>query len=102
MYRPAAGRTAGPPVGQPGLQDRDPDREQAGLRGEGAAPGERPQNQGVRPQAGPAVRRGGGAAAVSGDGGLPVDVPLAGQRGRSHDAGSGAPAAPDHSGAGRV
>ncbi len=40
--------------------------------------------------------------AVSGDGGLPVDVPLAGQRGHAHDAGSGAPAAPDHSGAGRV
>ncbi|MEI3579210.1 MAG: hypothetical protein V8Q30_04085, partial [Acutalibacteraceae bacterium] len=29
-HRPAAGRTAGPPVGRPGLQDRDPDREQAG------------------------------------------------------------------------
>ena len=46
--------------------------------------------------------RGGGAAAVSGDGGLPVDVPLASQRGCAHDAGSGAPAAPDHFGAGRV
>ena len=46
--------------------------------------------------------RGGGAAAVSGDGGLPVDVPLAGQRGCAHDARGGASAAPDHSGAGRV
>ena len=45
---------------------------------------------------------GGGAAAVSGNGGLPVDVSLAGQGGRAHDAGSGATAAPDHSGAGRV
>ena len=69
------GRTAGPPVGRSGLQDRDPDREQAGLRGEGAAPGERPQDTGLHPQTGPAARRGGGAAAVSGDGGLPVDVP---------------------------
>ena len=46
--------------------------------------------------------RGGGAAAVSGDGGLPVDVPLAGQRGCTPDAGRGATAAPDYSGAGRV
>ena len=46
--------------------------------------------------------RGGGAAAVSGDGGLPVDVPLTGQRGSAHDARGGAPTAPDHSGAGRV
>ena len=46
--------------------------------------------------------RGGGAAAVSGDGGLPVDVPLAGQRGHAHDTGRGAPTAPDYSGAGRV
>ena len=46
--------------------------------------------------------RGGGAAAVSGDGGLPVDVPLTGQRGYAHDARGGAPTAPDHSGAGRV
>ena len=98
----AEGRTAGPPVGRPGLQDRDPDREQAGLRGEGAAPGEHPQNPRLHPQAGPAARRGGGAAAIPGDGGLPVDVPLTGQRGHPYDAGSGAPAAPDHSGAGRV
>ena len=102
MHRPAAGRTAGPPVGRPGLQDRDPDREQAGLRGEGTAPGERPEDPRLHPQAGPAARRGGGAAGVSGDGGLPVDVPLAGQRGYAHDTGSGAPTAPDHSGAGRV
>ena len=102
MYRPAAGRTAGPPVGRPGLQDRDPDREQAGLRGEGAAPGEHPQNPRLHPQAGPAARRGGGAAAIPGDGGLPVDVPLTGQRGYAHDARGGAPTAPDHSGAGRV
>ena len=94
--------TAGPPVGRSGLQDRDPDREQAGLRGEGAAPGERPQDTGLHPQTGPAARRGGGAAAVSGDGGLPVDVPLAGQRGCTPDAGRGATAAPDYSGAGRV
>ena len=46
--------------------------------------------------------RGGGAAAVSGDGGLPVDVPLAGQRACTPDAGRGATAAPDYSGAGRV
>ena len=71
-------------------------------RGEGAAPGEHPQDPRLHPQAGPAARRGGGAAGVSGDGGLPVDVPLAGQRGHAHDTGSGAPAAPDHSGAGRV
>ena len=50
MHRPAPGRAAGPPVGRPGLQDRDPDREQAGLRGEGTAPGERSQNQ-ARPSA---------------------------------------------------
>ena len=80
----------------------DLDREQAGLRGKGTAPGERSQNQGVHSQTGPAARRGGGAAAVSEDGGLPVDVPLAGQRGHVHDARGGAPAAPDHSGAGRV
>ena len=98
----AEGRTAGPPVGRPGLQDRDPDREQAGLRGEGTAPGERPEDPRLHPQAGPAARRGGGAAAIPGDGGLPVDVPLTGQRGHPYDAGSGAPAAPDHSGAGRV
>ena len=80
----------------------DPDREQAGLRGEGAAPGEHPQNPRLHPQAGPAARRGGGAAAIPGDGGLPVDVPLTGQRGYAHDARGGAPTAPDHSGAGRV
>ena len=102
MHRPAAGRTAGPPVGRPGLQDRDPDGEQAGLRGAGTAPGERTEDPRLRPQAGPAARRGGGAAGVSGDGGLPVDVPLAGQRGCTPDAGRGATAAPDYSGAGRV
>ena len=102
MHRPAPGRATGPPVGRPGFQNRDLDREQAGLRGKGTAPGERSQNQGVHSQTGPAARRGGGAAAVSEDGGLPVDVPLAGQRGHVHDARGGAPAAPDHSGAGRV
>ena len=102
MYLPAARRTAGPPVGQPGLQDRNPDREQAGLRGEGAAPSERPQDPRLHPQVGPAARRGGGATGVSGDGGFPVDVPIPGQRGHAHDTGRGAPAAPDHFGAGRV
>ena len=41
-------------------------------------------------------------AAIPGDGGLPVDVSLAGQRGRAHDTRSGATTAPDYSGAGRV
>ena len=68
----------------------------------GSAPGEHPQNPRLHPQAGPAARRGGGAAAIPGDGGLPVDVPLTGQRGYAHDARGGAPTAPDHSGAGRV
>ena len=42
-----------------------------------------PEDPRLHPQAGPAARRGGGAAAVSGDGGLPVDVPLTGQRGHA-------------------
>ncbi|BFL39630.1 Uncharacterised protein [uncultured Butyricicoccus sp.] len=45
----AEGRTAGPPVGRPGLQNQNPDRKQADLRGEGTAPWERPEDPRLHP-----------------------------------------------------
>lgn len=45
----AEGRTAGPPVGRPGLQNQNPDRKQADLRGEGIAPWERPEDPRLHP-----------------------------------------------------
>ena len=101
-HRPAPWRAHGAAMGRSELQNRRTECEQAGLRCAWPAPDQHAQDEELRPQDRPAARRGGGAAGVQKDGGLPLDVPVPSKRGLSHHPRRGAPQVAAHPGTRRV